>query len=80
MAKSVLDAGWAGLKHMSSYKTLMRGGMGLEANEACGRSFLMRGGGFEAPPFRAGSSHTYCFVIDHPSCFVIDHQRERAAT
>jgi putative transposase len=31
MAKSVLDAGWAGLKHMSSYKALMRGGMGLEA-------------------------------------------------
>ena len=34
MAKSVLDAGWAGLKTMTSYKALMRGGMGLEANEA----------------------------------------------
>jgi putative transposase len=34
MAKSVLDVGWAGLKHMTSYKALMGGGMGLEANEA----------------------------------------------
>lgn len=34
MAKSVLDAGWAGFKHMLSYKALMRGGMCLEVNEA----------------------------------------------
>jgi transposase len=34
MAKSVLDAGWAGLTSMTSYKAPMRGGMGLEVNEA----------------------------------------------
>jgi IS605 OrfB family transposase len=34
MAKSVVDAGWAGFKHMLSYKAITRGGMCLEVNEA----------------------------------------------
>jgi IS605 OrfB family transposase len=34
MAKSVLDAGWSGFKHMLSYKAITRGGMCLEVNEA----------------------------------------------
>lgn len=34
MAKRTLDASLAGLKHMLSYKALMRGGMCLEVNEA----------------------------------------------
>jgi transposase len=34
MAKSVLDAGWAGIKNQLSYKALMRAGMGIETNEA----------------------------------------------
>jgi IS605 OrfB family transposase len=34
MAKSVLDAGWSGFKHMLSYKAITHGGMCLEVNEA----------------------------------------------
>jgi transposase len=34
MAKSVLDASWAGFKHMLAYKAITRGGMCLEVNEA----------------------------------------------
>ena len=34
LAKSVLDAGWAGFKHMLSYKAIARGGMCLEVSEA----------------------------------------------
>jgi putative transposase len=34
MAKSVLDAGWADLKRMLSYKALMHGGSTLEVSEA----------------------------------------------
>jgi putative transposase len=34
MAKSVLDAGWAGFKHMLSYKAITHGGVCLEVNEA----------------------------------------------
>lgn len=34
MAKSVNDAGWAGFKSMLSYKSIMNGGIYIEANEA----------------------------------------------
>jgi putative transposase len=34
MAKSVLDAGWAGFKHMLSHEAITHGGMCLEVNEA----------------------------------------------
>jgi putative transposase len=34
MAKSVRDAGWAGFKHMLSYKETTHGGRCLEVNEA----------------------------------------------
>lgn len=33
LAKSVYDAGWAGFKHMLSYKALMRGGRTVEVSE-----------------------------------------------
>ena len=55
MAKSVLDAGWAGLKTMTSYKALMRGGMGLEANEAWSTQTCSECDARE-PPERAGRS------------------------
>lgn len=34
MAKSVYDAGWAGFKHMLSYKSITRGGRLIEVSEA----------------------------------------------
>lgn len=34
LAKSVLDAGWSGFRHMLSYKAITRGGMCLEVPEA----------------------------------------------
>ena len=34
MAKSVLDAGWSGIKNQFAYKAIRRAGMGIEVNEA----------------------------------------------
>jgi IS605 OrfB family transposase len=47
MAKSVLDAGWAGLKHMLSYKAITRGGMWRRPvlSRRLVRSVRRRGGG-----------------------------------
>jgi len=49
MAKSVLDAGWAGFKGMLSYKALMRGGMCLEVNEAYSTQVCSACGAFSGP-------------------------------
>lgn len=60
MAKSVLDAGWAGFKRMLSYKTHLRGGSALEVSERmttqtcseCGARPASRPRGIAGLPYR----------------------------
>jgi putative transposase len=49
MAKSVRDAGWAGFKHMLSYKETTHGGMCLEVNEAYSTRICSECGALSGP-------------------------------
>jgi|SRR5882672_281041 len=54
LAKSVLDASWAGFKRMLSYKAIMHGGSTLEVSEAYTTQTCAECGSIAGPKGRAG--------------------------
>src|SRR5215831_2612614 len=76
MAKSVLDAGWAGFRQMLSYKAMTRGGLCLEVCEAHTTQACSQCGCIAGPRGRAGLNERMwqCF-----GCDTVHHRDTNAA-
>ena len=76
MAKSVLDAGWAGFKQMLSYKAMTHGGLCLEVCKAHTTQACSECGCIAGPRGRAGLNERMWQCV---GCDTVHHRDTNAA-